>query len=423
MHWSKIKTPVYLSIIIVMTVAAFLISYDTQYGTFRIKLGLDLKSGSHIAIKLNPVKDPTTGEIRKIDKAVVDQTMAVLNRRLNPTGVKEIVIQPEGVDRLIIEIPEETDVKKAVDLIKETAYLEFKETYFDNVKKKMEWRTVLTGTALKSATAEMTGNGEPYVSFVLQKNAARDFAKITERNINKPLGIFFDDEMIDSPNVKEAIPSGQGQISGGKMNLEECQKLAILLNAGSLPVKVEVLESMTVSPTLGHESLMKSLAAMIIAIGLIMVFMIWYYKIPGALASAALIVYTIVVLASMVLGKFVLTLPGIAGFILSIGMAVDANILIFERMREEVLADKTLKKSVELGFQRAFTSIIDGHVTTFLGALVLYYFGSSSIKGFGLTLMLGTFFSVFTAVFITRVFVELFVHNDIMTDNHKMYGV
>jgi preprotein translocase subunit SecD len=162
---------------------------------------------------------------------------------------------------------------------------------------------------------------------------------------------------------------------------------------------------------------------MIIAIGLIMVFMIWYYKIPGALASAALIVYTIVVLASMVLGKFVLTLPGIAGFILSIGMAVDANILIFERMREEVLADKTLKKSVELGFQRAFTSIIDGHVTTFLGALVLYYFGSSSIKGFGLTLMLGTFFSVFTAVFITRVFVELFVHNDIMTDNHKMYGV
>ncbi|MCE1246732.1 MAG: protein translocase subunit SecD [Firmicutes bacterium] len=423
MHWSKIKTPVYLAIIVIMTIAAFVISYDTQYGTFRIRLGLDLKSGSHITIKLNPVKDPTTGEVRKIDKAVVDQTIAVLKRRLDPNGVKEIVIQPEGVDRLIIEIPEETDVKKAVDLIKQTAFLEFKETYFDNVKKKLEWRTVLTGTAIKTATAEMSGHGEPYVSFVLQKGAVRDFAKITERNINKPLGIFFDDEMIDSPNVKEPITGGQGQISGGKMNLEDCQKLAVLLNAGALPVKVEVLESMTVSPTLGHESLMKSLMAMVIALVLIMLFMIWYYKIPGFLANIALIIYAIVVLASMVIGKFTLTLPGIAGFILSIGMAVDANILIFERMREEVVADKTLKKSVELGFHRAFTSIIDGHVTTFLGALVLYYFGSSSIKGFGLTLMLGTFFSIFTAVFITRVFVELFVHNDIMTDNHKMYGV
>ena len=422
MYWNKMKTPVYLLLIIALSVIAFLVSYNTDTGTFKVKLGLDLKSGSHIAIKLNPVKDPVTGKMREITKPIIDQTIAVLTRRLNPLGNKEIIIQPEGTDRLVIEIPEETNVKKAVDLIKQTAYLEFKETYFDESEKSQKWRSVMDGTRIQSATTELRQSGQPVVALHLTKDGAQEFAKITERNVGKPLGIFFDNELIDAPNVSETIPNGQAIISGGKMDLESCNRLTVFLNAGALPVKVEVLESMTISPTLGHESLMKSLIALMIGLGIVMLFMIWYYKLPGLCADVALVVYALMVLASMVQGGFVLTLPGIAGFILSIGMAVDANVLIFERIREELGAEKSLKKSVEMGFKRALSSIIDGHVTTFLGAFILYYFGSSSIKGFGLTLMLGTFWSVITAVFVTRVFLDVLVSNNIMSENTKMYG-
>ncbi len=418
MDWSKIKVPVYTALILIFTIACFFYSYDPKSKTFKVKLGLDLKSGSHIAIKLIPVKDEN-GKIQPITPKVVNQTIAVLTRRLNPTGVREIIIQPEGTDRLIIEIPEETDVKKAVDLIKQTAYLEFRETYYDPATKQEKWRKVMDGTALEKASAQLRSTGQPVVEFRLKKAYQKKFAEITERNIGKPLGIFLDGVLIDAPNVAETIPNGQGIISGGKMTLEDCQRLAVLLNAGALPVNVQVLESMSVSPLLGKLSLIKSMVAMIIGLILVMLFMIWYYKLPGLIADVALIIYAVVVLASMVVGNFVLTLPGIAGFILSIGMAVDANVLVFERMREELWAEKSLRSSIQQGFSRAFSSIIDGHVTTFLGALILYYLGSASIKGFGLTLMLGTFWSVITAVFFTRVFIDLVA--TYITDR-KLYG-
>ena len=418
MVWNKIKTPVFLVVILALTVGFFAYSYDFSKKSFKIKLGLDLKSGSHIAIKLLPVKD-AQGKIQPITPSVVQQTIAVLNRRINPKGVQEIIIQPEGDDRLIIEIPEVTDVKEAEKLIKQTAYLEFKERYFDPTEKKDKWRTVMNGTALSSASAQIKANGQPYVEFSLRKDKHREFAEVTERNVDKPLGIFLDGELIDAPNVGEPITGGHGSISGGKMTLEDCQRLAVLLNAGALPVNVEILESLTVSPLLGRLSLMKSLAAMMVGLTLVMAFMIWYYKVPGFLADIALIIYAIWVLFSMVVGNFVLTLPGIAGFILSIGMAVDANVLIFERIREELWSEKSLRSSIEQGFARAFNSIIDGHVTTFLGALILYYLGSSSIKGFGLTLMLGTFWSVITAVFFTRVLIDF---TTTFVDNKKLYG-
>jgi preprotein translocase subunit SecD len=405
-------------LILGLTILFFTYSYDFESKSFRIKLGLDLKSGSHIAIKLLPVEDDQ-GKTMLITPQIIDQTMAVLTRRLNPRGVQEIVIQREGTDRLVIEIPEVTDVKEAEGLIRKTAYLEFKEQYFDPTEKKDKWRKVMDGTSLDAASAQIRSNGEPYVEFSLRKDAHRKFAEVTERNVNKPLGIFLDGELIDAPNVGEPITGGHGIISGGKMTLEDCQRLAVLLNAGSLPVNVEILESMTVSPTLGFISLMKSLSAMIIGLILVMTFMIWYYKVPGLLANVALVVYAVWVMFSMVVGNFVLTLPGIAGFILSIGMAVDANVLIFERLREEMMADKSLKSSIDLGFNRAFTSILDGHVTTFLGALILYYMGSASIKGFGLTLMLGTFWSMITAVFFTRVMVDFTVNH---LEDKKLYA-
>jgi len=291
-------------------------------------------------------------------------------------------------------------------MIKQTAYLEFREKYFDAAEKKEAWRKVMDGSALATSSAQIHANGKPCVEFTLKKQYHRKFAEITEANVGKPLGIFLDGKFIDAPIVNSVIPNGSGEISGGKMTIEDCQRLAVLLNAGALPVQVEVLESMTVSPLLGQISLVKSLAAMIIGLVLVMIFMVWYYRLPGMLANVALIVYACIVLYSMVVGKFVLTLPGIAGFILSIGMAVDANVLIFERLKEELWSEKSLRTAIDYGFSRAFTSIIDGHVTTFLGALILYWLGSASIKGFGLTLMLGTFWSVITAVFFTKTFVD-----------------
>ncbi len=418
MVWNKIKTPVFLVIVLALTIGFFSFSYDFSAKSFRIKLGLDLKSGSHIAIKLLPVED-AQGKIMPITPAVVQQTIAVLNRRINPKGVQEIIIQPEGDDRLIIEIPEVTDVKEAEKMIRQTAFLEFKEQYYDPTEKKDKWRTVMTGTALSSASAQIRANGQPYVEFSLQRDYHREFAEITERNVDKPLGIFLDGELIDAPNVGEPITGGHGSISGGRMTLEDCQRLAVLLNAGALPVNVEILESLTVSPLLGHLSLMKSLGAMLVGLMLVMIFMIWYYKVPGFLADVALVIYAVWVLFSMVLGNFVLTLPGIAGFILSIGMAVDANVLIFERIKEELWSEKSLRSAIEQGFSRAFNSIIDGHVTTFLGALILYYLGSSSVKGFGLSLMLGTFWSVIIAMFVTRLLLEF---TSTYVDNKKLYG-
>ncbi|MCL5774502.1 MAG: SecD/SecF family protein translocase subunit, partial [Firmicutes bacterium] len=197
--------------------------------------------------------------------------------------------------------------------------------------------------------------------------------------------------------------------------------LALYLKSGALPADIKILESMTVSPTLGAESLKMSLWAGFIGLGIVIIFMMWYYRVPGLLADIALIFYTLVVLASMVVGNFVLSLPGIAGFILSIGMAVDANVLIFERIKEELWSGKSLRSAVETGFKRAFSSIFDSHVTTLIGAGVIYQFGSSSVKGFGLTLMLGTILSLVTAVFVTRVLVDLVVSSNLIT-NKKLYG-
>jgi len=421
MGWNKWKNTVYVMLILLITVGSVFVIYNFRSGKFNVQLGLDLRSGSHIVLKLMPVVDPTTNQLRPLDYALVQQTMKVYEKRLNPIGNREIIIQKEGTDRLIIDIPEENDIKKAEDLIKKTARLEFREQKYNPVTKTMEWVTVMDGSRIKRAQASFTPGGtSPVVDFELDKEGAKQFSVITERLINKPLGIFFDKAEISAPIVNSVI-SDRGQISGGKMDINECQELATLLNAGALPVEVEILESMTISPTLGKESLMKSLWAGCLGLLLVVMFMLWWYRLPGFFADLALVFYGFVVLASMVLGHFVLTLPGIAGFILSIGMAVDANVLIFERLKEELWEGKALKNASDNAFKRAFTAILDSHVTTFMGAALLYYFGSSSIKGFGLTLMLGTFFSLFTAVFVTKAFMNLILEKRIIS-SRSVYG-
>ncbi len=420
----KTKNLIYLLLIVLATIGCCFLVYNPQTKRTNIKLGLDLRSGTHIALQLLPRKDPVTGKQTEIEDSIVKTSMDIFEKRLNPEGTQEILIQREGKDRIIIEIPEETDVKKAEDLIKQTGVLEFKEQFFNPATKKEEWRTVLDGTYLKrnGASVQFGGtSGKPFVAFNFNSEGGKKFAEITQRNVGLPLGIFFDGKLVDAPSVKSAITGGSGIIEGGNLDTESCERLKVLLNAGALPVDVNILESMTVDPVLGRESLMASLFAGFIGLFLVIIFMVWYYRIPGVLADVALVIYTLMLLGTMVIWKFVLTLPGIAGLILSIGMAVDANVLIFERLKEEIWAEKSLSNAIDTAFKRAFTSILDGHVTTFIGAMILYFFGSSSIKGFGLTLMLGTIWSMITAVFFTRVLVDFIFLNDIVKSK-KLYG-
>ena len=413
---------IYLVAIIILTVISGFGIYNPSKKEFNIKLGLDLRSGTHIALQLKPTVDEVTGKVNQVNDEAVGNAINIFERRLNPDGSKEILIQREGVDKIIIEIPNETNVQKAEELIKKVGKLEFKELHTDYATHKETWRTILKGDKLERNGASVEIHGaDPVVAFKLNKEGAKIFAEATRRNINKPLGIFFDGVEISAPIVRDVIPNGSGTISGGTMTAEECENLKVLLNSGSLPVDVEILESMTVDPILGQESLNASMAAGVIGLLIVCFFMIFCYRMPGLLADIALIVYALIVLASMYLGGFVLTLPGIAGIILSIGMAVDANILIFERLKEELWEGKTLSTSIANGFHRAFPSILDGHVTTFIGAMILYIFGSTSIKGFGLTLMIGTFWSLITAVFFTRVFVDTLFLNNIVK-NKKLYG-
>ena len=308
-------------------------------------------------------------------------------------------------------------------MVRKAARLEFREQSFNPAQNKAEWKTVMDGSMITRAVPGPDPGGKGWeVQFELSSQGATLFGDITRRLVGRPLGIFFDGNPISTPTVQTPITGGRGVINGldGRMDpvtkkmltgSEEATALANFLNAGALPVDVKILESYTVSPTLGAESLKYSLISGVLGLALVCVYMMAYYKIPGITASVALIVYSLLTLASMNIPglEFVLTLPGIAGFILSIGMAVDANVLIFERLKEELWSGKSLAQSVQIGFDRAWSSIVDGHVTTALGAMILYYFGSASIKGFGLTLLIGTAWSIITATFVTRNFIDFTV--------------
>lgn len=428
------QTNFWLLMILAATVASIFGIYDFKQGRSTIQLGLDLRSGSHITVRLKETPDPK-GNIIKVDRQVLERAIQVFHKRLNPDGTQEIQVTPEDPDRLIVEIPEMTDLDKAIALVKKAARLEFREaSYNPAAREKETWVTLMDGSAISHAAPAPAGEKEWQVEFQLTSEGTREFGDITRRLLGKPLGIFFDGKMISAPIVQSPITGGSGVITNlnGRVDEEtgkqitaeeEAVSLANFLNAGALPVDVEVMEAYTVSPTLGAESLRYSLIAGLIGLGVVCVYMIGYYKIPGVTASVALVFYSLLVLASMNIPglKFVLTLPGIAGFILSIGMAVDANVLIFERLKEELWRDKSLNLAVDLAFDRAWSSILDGHVTTFIGAFILYYIGSASIKGFGLTLMLGTAWSMITAVFVTRAFMDFCVHNLRLTDR-KAYG-
>ncbi|MFO7310519.1 MAG: protein translocase subunit SecD [Bacillota bacterium] len=357
---------------------------------FPMQLGLDLQGGVHIVLEARETAStPVTDE-------AMERAMAIIDRRINALGVAEPVIQREGSRRIVVELPGVTDQQQAVDVIGRTAQLEIKDPL---------GRTVLTGADLADARLGVDRFGRPAVDVEFTPEGAARFAQLTTLYVGQPIPHLLDGELLVAPVVQEPITSGQGQITGN-FTYEEARNLAILLKAGSLPVPLEVVEMRNVGPTLGKESIDRSLRAGIAGLVLVVLYMIMFYRLPGLLADLALGVYILLVLALLAGLHATLTLPGIAGFILSVGMAVDANVIIYERIKDELRAGKRIRAAIRAGFHRAFSAILDANVTTIIAAAVLFFLGTGPVKGFAVTLSLGVAASMFTAIVVTRWLLE-----------------
>ena len=347
-----------------------------------VKQGLDLQGGTHVV--LQAVDTPQL----KVNDDALDRATHIIERRVNALGLTEPVVQRQGRDRIIVELPGVKDPEKAINMLGKTAMLEFKDP--NN-------KTVLTGTDLKDAKAVVGNGNQPLVSMEFSDEGGQKFADVTARNVGKRIAITLDGEVLTAPVVQEAITGGRAQITGNR-SMEEAQHLAILLRSGSLPVKLEIIENRTVGPTLGQDSKEASQKAFLIGVAGVFVFMILFYRLSGVVADIALLLYTMLLLLVMRYLNATLTLPGMAGIILSIGMAVDANVLIFERFKEEIRTGKTLRKAMDNGFGRALVTILDSNITTLMACAVLFYLGTGPIKGFAVTLSIGVILSMFSAV-------------------------
>jgi len=365
------------------------------------KFGLDLIGGSRLVLEAQKTKD-----VPEITPEVMNSLQTSIENRVNALGVAETLVQKAGTNRLIVEIPNVSDPQKAKEYLGKTASLEFKKLDKGFSGQEVWVSTGVSGKDLDNAYLGTGAAGEWHVNFVLNKNGAKKFGKLTSELVGQPLGIFFDGQLVSSPVVNQAITGGEGYISGN-FKKEEALNMVNLLNAGALPVPAEIIEENTVGPTLGLDSLEKSKMAGAVGLGLVMLFMLVYYRVPGIIANIALCIYGLLVFALFKLIPVTLTLAGIAGFILSIGMAVDANILIFERTKEELRVGRTLYAAVNAGFDRAFTSIFDSNMTTIITCSILYLFGTSIVKGFALTLAIGVAVSMFTAITVTKNFMHL----------------
>lgn len=370
-----------------------------------IPLGLDLQGGVQVTLE---AKDTAVG---KVNDENMKQLIQTIERRVNAFGVSEPIIQQEGKNRIIVELAGIQDPEKAVNEIIKTAFLEFKTE---------DGKTIITGADLKNATESKDPmSGQVEVTLEFNEAGTKKFADATAANVNKRIAIMLDGEVLQNPTVNEPIPTGKARITGYS-SLEEAHTIALLLKSGALPLQTEVIQKRTVGPTLGADSLDKSIKAGIVGLIAIVAFMLLYYRLPGMVANFALVVYALIVLAIFSAMHVVLTLPGIAAFLLSMGMAVDANIIIFERVKEELKDGKTLRSAINSGFHRAFVAVFDSNLTTLIVTVVLFYFGSGPIKSFAVALGVGIVTSMFTAITFTR----WMLHNvaDLGIKNTKLYG-
>ncbi len=383
------------------------------------RLGLDLLGGTHLVYQAD-LKNLSAGQNAK---DAMDGVRDVIERRVNLFGVAEPLVQVEGSDRLVVELAGIKDVNQAIQLIGQTPFLEFREQ-----RPKADTDAILAAQKLKQRLNEdpyfvpsaLTGkylqhsqvlfdptSYLPQVSLDLTSEGAKIFADLTKKNLGKPLAIYLDGTPISAPIVQSEITNGKAVISG-HFTPEQAKQLADRLNAGALPVPINLISQETIGASLGQASLTQSLKVAGYGLIFVALFMIVLYRLPGVVSVVALLIYVVLVLAIYKLIPVTLTLSGIAGFVLSLGIAVDANILIFARMREELKEGKTLAQATREGFRRAWFSIRDSHITTLLGAVILYIFTTSIVKGFALTLGIGVVLSLFTATVIVRLFLENF---------------
>lgn len=355
-----------------------------------ITKGLDLQGGVSVLMEIQ--EDDVSADVRH-------RTKQLLELRVNKIGVSETVVTEEGDKRIRIDVPGAYNSNEIVDGLSKTGNLEFKDP---------EGNVVLTGKDVKEATAILDDTSRPVVSLELNDDGQQKFAEVTANNIGKNISIYMDDEVVSSPVVQSAITNGKAVING-MASMDEATKLSGIISSGALPVAVKAVEVQKVGAQLGSEALPNALKAGAIGIVLVFLFMIVYYRIPGLFASIALTLYISLVLLVFAEMKVALTLPGIAALLLTIGMAVDANILIFERIREELTKGISIKSAVKVGFENAMSSIVDSNSTTFIAALILYFIGSGSVKGFAVTLMIGILLSLFTALIVTKTLINLAV--------------
>jgi preprotein translocase subunit SecD len=377
-------------------------------------------------------------EVARQREWFVKQGLETIRNRVDQFGVAEPSIQQQGDNRILVQLPGVQDPERAKALIGKTALLEFKlvnesanveEAVAGRVPPSLELiyqrrvdkqtkeerrlpyvvdkKALLTGADVANARVSIDQNtSEPYVSLELTPAGGRQFSELTSANVGRRLAIVLDGNLYSAPVIRERIPSGQAQITGG-FTSEEATDLAIVLRAGALPAPVQVLEERTVGPSLGADSIHKGIVSSGAAAIAVVLFMLIYYRLAGLIADVALALNLLVLLAALAGFHATLTLPGIAGVVLTIGMAVDTNILIFERIREELRSGKTVRSAIEAGFARAFRTVIDTHVTVLVSAAILYQFGTGPVKGFAVTLAIGIFASLFTAVFFTRLVFDL----------------
>lgn len=408
------RPPWTLIFIILITWVAIFVAVTNK---FPLKLGLDLQGGTELILQ---------ADMSRIDSSQRDSALesarAVLEKRVNLFGVSESVVQISKVGqerRILVELPGLKDASAAASLVGKTAQLEFREaTQSAQALANMFTSTGLTGADLKKASVTFGTQAKvgPEVSIEFTPDGAKKFAEITKRNIGKPLAMFLDDAPISwpPPVVQQEIIGGNAVITGN-FTPEEAKKLAIQLNAGALPLPIKIIDQHSIGPSLGEESLHKSLIGGAIGLIIICLYMAFYYGWLGILADIALIIYAILILAIFKTGLFILppvtlTLAGVAGFILSVGMATDANILIFERMKEELRWGKNKRQALDLGFKRAWSSIWASNVSSLLTSMILYYFGTSLVRGFALTLTIGVLVSMFTTYVVTRTILRYVIH-------------
>jgi len=411
------------------------------------RLGLDLQGGLQVLLEADlPEGTP-------IDADAMETARSIVENRTNALGVSENMIQLAGNNRIVGDFPGAEDTDAILDIIQQTGLLEFVDTGdvrpeegtilqtdfatgstnetapptdTNGTEPQTVYHTIMTGKDLRSVSVGTDVRGAPAIDFVLSSEGATIFAQHTAANIGKILTITLDKRVVSAPGIEGAIPDGQGQISGS-FTAESANALAVQLRYGSLPIPLKVVETRIIGPTLGEDSLQKSLIAGMVGMIIVILFMGIYYRLPGIVADVSILFYAAIAFAIFKYFHFTLTLPGIAGFLLSTGAALDANILIFERLKEELRNGRNLVQAVDQGWTRAWSSIRDSNLATIITSLILYWFGSTFgatiVKGFSLTLALGVGISLFTAIYVTRTLLTVVLRNFKPKDLHAWFGI